>query len=271
MSYSENPFFPSDAAPESRIKLDNVVARRSNKTIYRDGDKSIKVFDLNFPKTDILNEALNQSRVEVTPLNTPRLLEVLKLDGRWAIVSEYISGKTLADLMRDNPDKFDEYLHIFVEMQLVVQAQHVSDLNDLRDKMSRRIARAGLSEERRAELSARLSEMADLDSVCHGDFFPTNIIIAAYGTPYIIDWSHVTQGDPAADAALTYLLFVTNGQPDHADRYLDVYCELSGADKEHVGRLIPVVAAAHAEKAPHGGRDILIKYANGELGWRRGK
>ena len=68
------------------MKLDNVIARRTNKTIYRDGEKSIKVFNLNYPKTDILNEALNQASMESTPLNTPRLLEVLKIDGRWAII-----------------------------------------------------------------------------------------------------------------------------------------------------------------------------------------
>ena len=56
------------------MKLDNIIARRANKTIYRDGEKSIKVYNLNYPKTDVLNEALNQASMEATPLNTPRLL-----------------------------------------------------------------------------------------------------------------------------------------------------------------------------------------------------
>ena len=43
------------------MKLDNVIAVRKDKTIYRDGDKTIKVFNENYSKPDILNEALNLS------------------------------------------------------------------------------------------------------------------------------------------------------------------------------------------------------------------
>lgn len=265
MAYTGYVFVPQDGEPKGGIKLDNVVVRRPNKTIYRDGDKSIKVFDKNYPATNILNEALNQARVEDTPLNTPRLLEVLKLDGRWAIVSEYISGKTLADLMRDNPDKYDEYLHIFVELQLLVQTQHVDDLNSLKEKIRRRMPRTDIPEERRAELSERLNEMPFCNTICHGDFYPTNIIIAAYGTPYIIDWSHVTQGDTAADVARTFLLFITHGDEEHAMSYLKMYCELSGTDINYVKRMIPLIAAAHSVKVPPEEKEILRKWALNDL------
>ena len=46
------------------MKLDKVIATRPDKTIYRDGDIIIKVFDKNKKKSDVLNEALNQARVE---------------------------------------------------------------------------------------------------------------------------------------------------------------------------------------------------------------
>ena len=58
------------------MKLDRVIAVRNNKTIYRDGDKCIKVFDKNYSKADVLNEALNQARIEETGLNIPKILEV---------------------------------------------------------------------------------------------------------------------------------------------------------------------------------------------------
>ena len=87
------------------MKLDNVVAVRSNKIIYRDGDKAIKVFDAEYSKADVLNEALNQARVEETGLNMPKVIEVTKVDGKWAIVSEFIVGTPLDELMKKNPDK----------------------------------------------------------------------------------------------------------------------------------------------------------------------
>lgn len=78
------------------MKLDKVIAVRTSKTVYKDGDCAIKVFDADYKKSDILNEALNQARVEETGLPIPKLLEVGVVDGKWAIVSEFIKGKTLA-------------------------------------------------------------------------------------------------------------------------------------------------------------------------------
>ena len=78
------------------MKLDRIIAVRNNKTVYRDGDNCIKVFNQDFSKIDVLNEALNQARIEEIGLNVPKIKEVLTIDGKWAIVSEYIKGKTLA-------------------------------------------------------------------------------------------------------------------------------------------------------------------------------
>ena len=86
-----------------------ILAQRSKKVIYKDGDTVLKVFDNDYSKADILNEALNQARIEETGLNVPKLLEVSKIDGKWAIRTEYIPGKTLAQLMEENPDKTAEY------------------------------------------------------------------------------------------------------------------------------------------------------------------
>ena len=70
------------------MNLDRVIAVRNTKTIYRDGDKCVKVFNNNYSKADVLNEALNQARIEEIGLNIPKILEVTMVDGRWAIVSK---------------------------------------------------------------------------------------------------------------------------------------------------------------------------------------
>ena len=90
------------------MKLDRVIAVRNNKTIYRDGDRCVKVFNEDYSKADVLNEALNQARIEETGLNIPKILEVTMVDGKWAFVSEYIKGKTLAQLMEEDSEKKDE-------------------------------------------------------------------------------------------------------------------------------------------------------------------
>ena len=48
------------------------------KKVYRDGDRLIKSFDETYSKADILNEALNQARVEQTSLNIPKILGGLR-------------------------------------------------------------------------------------------------------------------------------------------------------------------------------------------------
>ena len=72
--------------------FDQIIAQRPTKTLYRDGDRVVKVFNEDYSKADVLNEALNQARVEETGLNIPKVHEVKKIDGRWAIITDYVEG-----------------------------------------------------------------------------------------------------------------------------------------------------------------------------------
>ena len=134
------------------MKLDRVIAVRNNKTIYRDGDRCIKVFSEEYSKADVLNEALNQARIEETGLRIPRVLEVTMIDGKWAIVSEYIKGKTLAQLMEENPEEKEMYIRLLVDLQLEVHSKVCPLLNKLKDKMNRKIAQTDLDATTRYDL-----------------------------------------------------------------------------------------------------------------------
>ena len=213
------------------IKLDRVIAVRNNKTVYRDGADCIKVFDSDYSKADILNEALNQARIEETGIRIPKIKEVLTIDGKWAIVSEYIKGKTLAQLMEEHPEKKHEYLELLVDLQMDVHSHTCPLLTKLKDKMNRKISAADLDATTRYDLHTRLESMPKHNKVCHGDFNPSNIIIAEDGTPYILDWSHVTQGNASADVARTYLLFWLAGDIEGANAYLDLFCKKSDTAK----------------------------------------
>ncbi len=70
------------------MNLDRVIAVRNSKTVYRDGDICLKVFDESYSKAEVLNEALNQARVEETGLCIPKIREVTVQDGKWIIVSD---------------------------------------------------------------------------------------------------------------------------------------------------------------------------------------
>ena len=244
------------------MKLDRVIAVRTGKTVYRDGDKTIKVFDEDYKKSDVLNEALNQARVEETGLNIPKVIEVTKVDGKWAIVTEYIKGKTLAQLMEENPDKFDEYLELFVDLQISVHEKKCPLLNKLKDKMNRKITEADLDATTRYELHTRLEGMPKHNKVCHGDFNPSNIIITEDGVPFILDWSHATQGNASADVARTYLLFWLNGNIEGAKKYMELFCKKSDTAKQYIEKWLPIVAASQSVKGNAKEREFLLSWVD---------
>ncbi len=244
------------------MKFDKIIAERINKVVYRDKDTAVKVFDADFSKADILNEALNQAKIEETGLHIPKLLGVINADGKWAIVSEYIEGKTLAELMEENPDKLSDYLEMFVDLQIKVHSMTAPNLNSLREKMDRKIKMADLDATTRYELHTRLNGMPKHDKVCHGDFNPSNIIIKDDGTPYIIDWSHVTRGNASADVARTYLLFCLEGKQDLAKKYLDLFCKKSNTARQYVEKWMPIVAASQSVKGNPKEREFLLSWVD---------
>ncbi|HHW45285.1 MAG TPA: phosphotransferase [Clostridiales bacterium] len=244
------------------MKLDKVIAVRASKTVYRDGDYAIKVFDAGYSKADILNEALNQARIEETGLNIPRIHGVTMIDGKWAIISDFIEGKTLDILMRENPQKHDEYLDLFVNLQIEVHSKKTPLLVKLKDKMHRKISQTNLDAATRYELHTRLEGMPKHDKICHGDFNPSNIIITDDGKAYILDWSHVTQGNASADVARTYLLFCLHGDKPTADKYLDLFCKKSGTERQYVQKWLPIVAASQSVKGNPEEREFLLSWVN---------
>lgn len=244
------------------MKLNNVIAVRKAKKVYRDRDKCIKVFDKDYSKADVLNEALNQARIEETGLNIPKVLEVTTIDGKWAIVSEFIEGVTLAELMEKNPDKLDEYLNTLVDVQLEIQSKTCPLLNKLKDKMNRKISEADLDATTRYELHSRLEGMPKHKKVCHGDLNPSNIIVTNDGKYYIIDWSHATQGNASADAARTYLLFCLKENEETAKKYLDIFCKKSDTAKQYVEKWLPIVAASQSVKGNEDERQFLLSWTD---------
>lgn len=244
------------------MKQDKILATRSTKTIFKSDNQVVKLFDENFSKSDVLNEALNQARVEETGLNIPKLLEVTKIDGKWAIILEYIEGETLEQLMKKHPDKKDEYLELFVNLQIEVQSKKAPLLNKLADKMNRKISEVDLDATTRYDLHTRLNSMPKHNKVCHGDFNPSNVIISKDGTPYILDWSHATQGNASADAARTYLLFWLAGDNETAEKYLNLFCKKSDTAKQYVQKWIPIVAASQLVKKHKKEVDLLRQWVD---------
>ena len=244
--------------------LNNPIVERKTKTVYKDNDKTIKLFIENYSKADILNEALNQARVEEgTDLNVPKLLEVTKMDNRWALVSEHIEGTPLDKLMKEHPEKEGEYLNLFVDIQMKILSRTVPLLNRIKDKFRRKLNDAkNIDDNTKYELLQRLEGMKNHTKLCHGDFNPSNVIIKDNGEAYVIDWAHVTQGNASADAARTFLILSIEGQNELAEKYINLFSEKTGIAKSNIQRWIPIVAATQMSKGKEEEQEFLSRWIN---------
>ena len=241
------------------MKLEDILAKRSNKTIYRHEDTVVKVFEQNHPKSLILNEALNQSRVEETDLQIPKIRSVGMVDDCWSITMDYIPGQTLHQLMKEHPERNDELLEMFVDLQIEMHSETAPLLSKLKDKLIRKIQSVeDLDATSKYELLMRLESMPKHTKLCHGDFLPSNIIINDQGA-YIIDWSHATQGNASGDVATTYLK-MTLFYPELADNYIKLFCKKSNTALQYVQKWLPIIAAQQLITAADEEKETLFKW-----------
>lgn len=245
------------------IKNFDIIAERLNKIIYRDGDTTVKVFDESYSKASVLNEAHTLAIVEETGLNIPKILEVMIVDGKWAIRYEYIDGVTLEELMKANPEKEDEYLELFVDLQLEMHKKSATLLKKLKDKMMSKIDESSFDATTRYELHTRLDGMPKHKKLCHGDFNPSNVIIEkSTGKAYIIDWAHATQGNASADTARTYLLFKLAKEDALAEKYMKLFCKKSDTARQYIDKWLPIVAASQSVKGKPEEREFLLSWVD---------
>ena len=227
------------------IHADRIIAVRTNKTLYRDGTTVLKVFGSAYSKVNVFREALNQSYVEKCGLNVPEVLEVVKLDNKWAIRWEYVSGDSIQQLMDNSPDNCDELTERFIKIQAEIFSHKCPELPHMKDVIKEKIAAAPLEKSLKHKLNDYLKHMPEGESICHGDFLPVNVVIDKNGKHCIFDWTRVTQGDAAADIAQTYILLSMRNSVGFADKYLKAICEYTHISKNAVSAWLAPVAAAY--------------------------
>lgn len=241
------------------MELKNLISSGADVDVYEIDGLAVKVFKEHMPKTSALYEALTHARVETTGIKMPVIREVSVVDGKWAISMDMIKGKTLAELMDENPDKLDVYINLMVDLQLEIHTKSMPLLSKLKDKMIRMIKSLdSISEIERYELLTKLDSMPKHTKLCHLNFTPQNIVINDDGT-YVLDWVAARQGNASADVAMTYLKLNIE-RPEAAEKYLDTFCEKSGTAKKYVQSWLPIVAAARLTMNIPEEKDLLMKW-----------
>ena len=237
-----------------------ILEEKSYKTVYREGNVIVKAFTPSHPMSDVFNEAYIHACVEDAGVPVPKLLGVGMQDGGWAIQMEYVAGKTLSELAKENPDRIDEYLEKLVDIQLAVGAYRVRNLRNTRLKMEDSIKKlTEIDASTRYELLQRIHGMAQHSKLCHGDLVPSNIVIKEDGSWCVLDWAHASAGNAGADAAITYMRFSLD-DPKFAEKYLRLFCKKADMPIQYIQTWMPVVAAAQLTKHKEAERELLEKW-----------
>ncbi len=245
------------------VKDGDILLERAHKVVKKDHGTVLKVFGPEYKVSAILNEAMNEARAAETGLPVAKVLEVLKIDGKWCIRREWIEGETLADATQRDRKNLMRYLRQFVAIQCEIFKKTSDRMGNLNDKLDKLISASPLPKETRYDLHVRLQSMPRGKALCHGDFNPTNVILTPKGDWRVIDWSHVRLGDPLADVANTYLLFWLTGYVAAAEKYMNLMCEALGANVPDVQKWLPIVAAAASAKShDHKTLDLLTHWAS---------
>jgi len=238
-----------------------ILEEKSYKVVYREGTKVVKSFVPSHPKADVFNEAYIHACAEESGVSVPRIIGVSpNEEGGWDLSMEYVEGKTLAQLMEEAPEKEEEYLSLLIDIQLEVASHRARKLRHTKAKMAEAVnALSEIDASTRYELLKRISGMRDHTKLCHGDLVPSNIVLREDGSWCVLDWSHATQGNAGADAAITYLRF-SLVNPERAERYLKLYCKKADMAIQYIQTWMPVVAAAQLTKHRPEEKDLLERW-----------
>jgi uncharacterized protein (TIGR02172 family) len=218
----------------------------------------LKLFYDWFPATAVEYEALVAHAVYASGLPVPKPGEVLTVQGRLGLEYERLDGLTMLGTFKKQPGQLSKLARQFAELHVHMHATPTGQPNSQHERLQQKIKEAkALSDPLKQAALQALESLPGGDRLCHGDFHPDNIIMAANG-PIIIDWIDVTSGNPLADFARTAVL-VRYGAPPPMNplglllrwgrnRFYNVYFrryfELSKEDPKQVQAWLPVIAAA---------------------------
>ncbi|WP_010198795.1 phosphotransferase family protein [Bacillus sp. m3-13] len=242
------------------MNLGEPIASGNTAKIYLYENKIIKIFKDHLPDTESENEAHKQKVAFESGLRVPKILDIKKVNGKQAIIMEYVEGKTLGELVTENMDEVESFLETSVDIQMEIHTVSAELLESMRVKLQRQIKAAeGLDELVKTSLLKKLESMNVENRLCHGDFHLYNLIKSG-DEVFIIDWVDASVGDPRADVCRTYILY-TQVSVEMAELYLKLYCEKSGWSRKEILEWAPIISAARlSENVTTEDSNRLMKY-----------
>lgn len=226
-----------------RERFGELIGSGMSAVIYARDGIAAKVYREGQLKRQVYQEAFTLAVVTDFGIPAPQVYGVETVCGRTAVLMDQVRGKSLLDIMEENPEKADECIDTVVELQKSMHAVETTDFRPLKLALTGMIqASPSLTKEERERLQNNLLTLPDGLSILHGDFHGGNVLFD--GESYrIIDWAEVTCGNPAADACRSYIDYMLYKE-EYAEKYLEKYTKATGVTREEILAWLSVMAGS---------------------------
>lgn len=236
----------------------------------------LKLYRNDIPVQDMEREYEISQYVHSRGVPTPQPLGWLDTGERRGIVYQQIQGPSLLKLIGKAPWKVQQYGRQLAGLHCELHAVEAGeDIGRQKEYLRWNITAAPmLGTEEKTVILAGLEQLPEGRRLCHGDFHPDNVLLD--GQLWVIDWMTGIAGEPAADAARSWLLCSVGTPPPGSSlfmrwvlkfirlglcgSYTREYLRLSGYSLSELERwIVPVAAARLNEGIPVSEKEQLVR------------
>lgn len=197
-----------------QISIDGceLIARGGNGCVYRYDEETIVKTYHNGASLDEIRQEKDLCRIVfVKGINTAIPYDVVKVGDSYGSVAEMLSAKSIAKILRANPEKLDECMDIYTDLlkkihSTPVAAGEMPPMKEVAVKWIKDLE-AELPEDQWKKLSNMVNSISEPQFMIHGDYHINNVMIQD-GEPLLIDMDTVAYGHPIFEFAAIYLGYV---------------------------------------------------------------
>lgn len=197
--------------------MDRLISIKTGKSVYKDDSLVFKVFYSN----DIFafEEAFKQSLARSLGIFVPPVLGVEKVNNNFAMVSDYVKGKSLLTLLRGGEIAESEAIEILAKAQNEVNSKATNHLVTDKTYFSNGIKESGLDKSVKEKALDKLEELSGKNNLCHGNLGLKDVVASENGY-FVSGWGRSYSGDKVSDVAITYVNLVHYRSKPVAEEFL---------------------------------------------------
>ena len=204
-----------------RLSLEGceLIAKGGNGTVYRyDSETIVKIYHNGASLDEIRLEKELCRKVFIKGINTAIPYDVVKVGDYYGSVAELLSAKSIAKLLRANPENLEEYVAVYTELLKKIHATPVKpgEMPSIKETGVNwvKFLQPYLPAEQWEKLLAMMNALPEPEFMIHGDYHANNVMIQN-GEPLLIDMDTVAYGHPVFEFASIYLGFVGYCECNH--------------------------------------------------------